>query len=126
GRVVAVERSYIHVNPERATIWEYDVAPGAGAVDAPRVLCIGAYLPFASADPLFRAQTDRLARNALWYAAGREEAAAHDDRRAALRPGWWLAREPRAREDASLALPALPSLAEPLPPVAVQPVATDA
>src|SRR5690606_28253905 len=100
-------------------------APGSASADAaaaaPRVLCIGAYLPFATADTLFRAQTDRLVRNALWYAAGREEA-----RHAPRRRGWWRVRAPGVREDASLVLPEPPALAEPLPPVAAQPGVTDA
>src|SRR5690606_31727527 len=124
GRVVAVERSYIHVNPDRATIWEYDAAPEGASGDAaaawPRVLCIGAYLPFATADTLFRAQTDRLARNALWYAAGREEA-----RHAPRRRGRWRVRAPGVREDASRAPPDPPPLAEPLPPMTVQPGVVD-
>ncbi len=63
GRVIAVERAFIHINPARATIWEYD-APR-------RALCIGAYLPYESSDTMLRAVLDRLTRNALLRAAGR-------------------------------------------------------
>ncbi len=59
GRIVAVERAHIHIQADRATIWEYD---------APRLLCIGAYLPFDTGDPVFRATLERLVRNALEYA----------------------------------------------------------
>jgi hypothetical protein len=45
GRVIAVERGFIHINEKRATIWSYD---------APRpILCIGAHLPFETRDTLF-------------------------------------------------------------------------
>jgi hypothetical protein len=63
--VIAVERSCIHVNAERATIWSHPRS------DAPAVLCIGAYLPFESRDMTFRRRMERLVRNALHMAAGR-------------------------------------------------------
>lgn len=61
-RAIAVERSYIRLEAERATIW--DAGPG--------VLCIGAYLYFAARDAAYRAHVERLAGNALRYAAVRE------------------------------------------------------
>ncbi|HEX7120650.1 MAG TPA: GH116 family glycosyl hydrolase [Longimicrobiales bacterium] len=193
GRVVAVERSYIHVNAARATVWEYDAdgarrepaagaagergfAPGAPAAPAgaaagaagtgatrpgarpaaagaaafgrpgggevgARVLCIGAYLQFSSSDPLFRPLLERFAWNALHYAAG---GAALEALRlpgavgaaaggaagvagvsnappgvaiaAPARRGFWRLHRPSAREDATLELPAPPSLDAALPP----------
>jgi glycogen debranching enzyme len=59
--VVAVERAFIHIEHDRATIWEYA---------APRIICIGAFLPFESNDPLFRPHRERLGLNALLHAAG--------------------------------------------------------
>jgi glycogen debranching enzyme len=62
GRVLATERAYIHVNAARATAWEQDGPAGYA-------LCIGAYLPFAAADPRFRPHVERLAHNALLHVA---------------------------------------------------------
>jgi glycogen debranching enzyme len=66
AEVIAVERSYIHLNPDRATIWRHQRSNGAN------VLCIGAYLPFESSDLTFRAHLERLTRNALYAAARRD------------------------------------------------------
>ncbi len=101
ARVLAVERSYIHLNAGRATIWEMDG-------DAGPVLCIGAYLPFAAAGGAFRENVQRLASNALRRAAG--SAAAQGDRERV-----WVIRPVEAREDHSLPMPELPLLHEDLP-----------
>ncbi|MCI0436258.1 MAG: hypothetical protein L0271_21835 [Gemmatimonadetes bacterium] len=103
GRVVAVERAFIHVNAARATIWEYD-APF-------RILCVGAYLPYESADQTLRAILDRLTRNILLHTAGRLEPV---DGAPDLH---WPRPDARTVRDASLAMLAapLPADMEPLP-----------
>lgn len=58
GRVVAVERSFIHLNAERATAWEQGVDEGG-------VLCIGAYASLAAPDPLLARQLRAMLANAL-------------------------------------------------------------
>jgi hypothetical protein len=80
GRVIAVERSYMNVNARRATIWEAlprhapgrqsIAAPSGSTVPTPRVVCVGAYLSFLTPDPRYRLCLDRLAANALRWAAG--------------------------------------------------------
>ena len=90
--VIAVERSYIHVNPDRATIWSH------ARPDAPPVLCIGAYLPFEARDLTFRGRLERLARNALHIASGRSEAG---------RGLVWRRSPPSALEDRTLPPPTL-------------------
>lgn len=73
ARVIAVERAFIHFNPDRATIWEHpptDVRP--------HVLCIGAYLHSAGDGAVFRAHVERLTLNALRYLAGGIPAARPD------------------------------------------------
>ena len=58
GRVIGVERAYVHLNAHRAVAWEYHVG-------ARRLLCVGAHVSLlAPATPL-RAQRDRLLGNAL-------------------------------------------------------------
>lgn len=57
GRVVAVERAYITVNPERRVAWEYAVGDGWA-------MCIGAYVYFAARDR-YEQHRERLVRNAL-------------------------------------------------------------
>lgn len=90
-RVVAAERAYIHVNPERTTAWEVHEA------DAPPQLCIGAYLAFAPRDPFFRRQVERLAHNALVHVA---RGCAPADAAA-----YWPAPATGARRDDTLPLP---------------------
>lgn len=105
GRVLAVERSYIHVNAQRGTIWEHD----------PGTLCIGAYLPLHADDPLFRPHVHRLLANALRYVAARGPGA---------RPatgGVWRLHGGRPREDPDLPLPALPEPAGGLPDLPARP-----
>ncbi len=145
GRVVAVERSYIHVNPDRATIWEYEAMEGAPATEC-RTLCIGAYLPLHIEGGPFHRHVRRLAWNALHYAAGRaiprptpETGALHaagevrlareaDAGNAVPDPGrrrgprtmaiptrHWRRRTPGPIEDPELDLPPTPEL-DPLPP----------
>ncbi len=56
--VVGCERSYVHLNADRIVAWEYGVGDGG-------VLCIGAFIHPAAADPRFAAQLHRLLTNAL-------------------------------------------------------------
>ncbi len=117
ARIVAVERSFIHVNPDRATIWEYDSMDARTHAGAQRVLCVGAYLPFAAHDPAYREHVERLALNALFYVAGREDrpgggAAAL----AGTRARYWQPPAPETLEDPEMAVPDLPALAGPLSP----------
>ena len=58
ARVVAVERSFIHLNAERATAWEQ-------AVDDGGVLCVGAYASLAAPDPLLARQLRAMLANAV-------------------------------------------------------------
>ena len=58
GRVVAVERGYRIQNPERVVAWEYALGRG-------RVLCLGAFVYFASPDRRLRPRLERLVLNAL-------------------------------------------------------------
>lgn len=60
ARVLAVERLYIKVIPERRLIWEHN--PGRG-----RVLSIGAYLNFTEQQPRVRKPLEKLVRNAFAY-----------------------------------------------------------
>jgi glycogen debranching enzyme len=60
GKVLAVERLYIKVIPERRLIWEH--TPGRG-----RVLSIGAYLHFTEQHPRVRMPLEKLVRNAFTY-----------------------------------------------------------
>ena len=90
GRVVAVERAYSSQNPGRIVAWEYQPLRG-------RILCVGAYLNFAAADPLLRAQLERLAANALGYVAGAAGEAAGAT--------WWPERATHAAPSDGLALP---------------------
>ncbi len=94
ARVIAVERAFIHINEQRATIWAYE---------SPRpILCIGAYLPFASPDPLFRRNLERLTRNALdWPARSASEDVLHDL--------YWPPHEPVTRERSAAMTTAVPS-----------------
>lgn len=97
ARIIAVERSYVHLGADVAVAWEYDV--GAG-----RILCLGSHLRFTSPDQRFAPHRDAIMRNAL------ADAAHLRIRRAptAPRPHWPQARRrhasvsvlPRARERA--------------------------
>ncbi|UCC73418.1 MAG: hypothetical protein JSV86_02310 [Gemmatimonadota bacterium] len=58
GRVVAVQRAYISVNPERRLAWEYAVGDGWA-------VCIGAYVYFSASDRRYALHLDRLLRNAF-------------------------------------------------------------
>jgi hypothetical protein len=75
GRVVAVERSFIHLNAERAVAWEQ-------AVDDGGLLCLGAYVPLAAPDPLLARQLRAVLANAI-----RGDAIPHATRAAAAT--WW-------------------------------------
>ncbi len=58
GWVVAVERSFLHLDPRRAVAWEYAV--GAGGV-----LCIGAFFLLAAPDTSFTPHLRALLANAI-------------------------------------------------------------
>jgi glycogen debranching enzyme len=58
GRVVAVERSFISLNPDRRLAWEYIEGDGWA-------VCIGGYVHFAAEEPKYKTQLERLALNAL-------------------------------------------------------------
>ncbi|MGD2216200.1 MAG: amylo-alpha-1,6-glucosidase [Gemmatimonadales bacterium] len=58
GRVVAVQKAYISVNPGRRLAWEYAVGDGWA-------VCIGAYIYFAAHDRRYELHRDRLLRNAF-------------------------------------------------------------
>jgi glycogen debranching enzyme len=98
AQVVAVERGYIHINPARATIWEYRRPHGRIA------LCIGAYLPFAAADDILRPCLERLVHNALKYCGNAEDGG---QRKYWPRPGGLI-----TRHDPALVLPSTPVAAD--------------
>lgn len=94
GGVIAVERSYINVNPERATAWELSAGVG-------RLLCIGAYFCFEARDDRFSPALQRFAGNALAYAAGRHP-------QPDVKPRFWRVPatvSPAVAESAALAVP---------------------
>ncbi|HXE57850.1 MAG TPA: GH116 family glycosyl hydrolase [Gemmatimonadales bacterium] len=96
GAVVATERSFIHLNPERAVAWEHRVGDGG-------ILSIGAFVHPASPDDLLRRQLHAVLRNAILG-----DAIPHRGRTAAAvvwpRPG------PRDGGPVSVAVPALAGL----------------
>lgn len=107
GRVVACERSYIHVNADRIVAWEYAVGDGG-------VLCVGAFVMPGARDPRLTRQLrivieNAVARDAIPHRTRAAEAAA------------WPSPGRTAREDSNLVLPdrvrldgALPGLESPL------------
>jgi glycogen debranching enzyme len=98
--VVAVERAFIHIQSDHATIWEYA---------KPRLLCVGAFLPFESADPLFKPHLNRLMLNALLYLARPTHPPARDQRTRGFRLApdlHWRAPDPHTRQDETLGMPA--------------------
>ncbi len=68
GAIVAVERSFIHLNPGRVVAWEYETGDGG-------ILCIGAFIYPAAPDLLLQRQLHALLTNAL-----RGDAIPHRDR----------------------------------------------
>lgn len=58
GDAVAVDRFHLGQDPDRILCWEYA---------RPRVLCVGAYLPFAGADALYREARQRFLHRCLEY-----------------------------------------------------------
>jgi hypothetical protein len=58
GRVVAVQKAYIGLNPERRLAWEYAVGDGWA-------VCIGAYIYFTARDGRYWPHMTRLLLNAL-------------------------------------------------------------
>ncbi len=101
GRVVACERSYIHVNADRIVAWEYAVGDGG-------VLCIGAFVAPGARDPRLARQLRALLENAIARDAIPHRSRGGD---AAVWP------EPghTAREDTNLVLPDRVRLDGPLP-----------
>jgi Mannosylglycerate hydrolase MGH1-like glycoside hydrolase domain len=107
GRVVACERSYVHLNADRIVAWEYGVGRGG-------VLCIGAFVVPGARDPSLVLQLRRMLRNAL--AGG---GIPHADRTEPA--ATWPEPGRTAREDSNLVLPdrvrtdgPLPGLESPL------------
>lgn len=99
GSVVAVERSFIHLNPERAVAWEYAVGEGG-------ILCLGAFVHPAAPDPLLRRQLFAVLENAI---AG--DAIPHRDR--AVPVALWPARATRNRRDPNIPVPIIPGMEAP-------------
>jgi glycogen debranching enzyme len=95
GAVVAVERSFIHLNAGRAVAWEHPVGDGG-------ILCIGAYIHLAAPDPLLARQLRALLANAV---AG--DAIPHRDRE--LPVTIWPEPGLRCRQS-SVPVPAVPGL----------------
>jgi hypothetical protein len=91
GRVVAVEKSYISMNPGRRLAWEHVIGDGWA-------LCIGGYVHFAAQDQRFRPQLERLMRNAL-------QRVAPNGSRARLLGGAWRPTTKGASADDAVALP---------------------
>jgi hypothetical protein len=58
GHVIAVDRSYVHLDADTAVAWEYDM--GAG-----RLVCLGANIHFLSGDPVLAPQRDAVLANVL-------------------------------------------------------------
>lgn len=58
GSIVAVERSFIHLNADRVVAWEYAVGDGG-------ILCIGAFIHPAAPDPLLARQLRAVLANAI-------------------------------------------------------------
>ena len=56
--VIAVDRSYVHLDADEAVAWEYEVATGA-------IRCVGSHLCLTSGDALLNAQRDVVLRNLL-------------------------------------------------------------
>lgn len=101
GRVVACERSYIHVNVDRVVAWEYAVADGG-------VSCIGAFVMPGATDARLAHQLRVLLENALI-----RDAIPHGTRTADA--AVWPASGHTAREDTNLVLPDRVRLDGPLP-----------
>jgi hypothetical protein len=95
GSIVAVERSFIHLNPDRVVAWEYSVGEGG-------ILCIGAYVYLAAQDALLGRQLRAMLANAI---AG--DAIPHRDR--ALPVALWPSTGNRCIRS-NVPVPALPPL----------------
>jgi hypothetical protein len=96
GRAIAVEKSYIHINPARRLAWECAVGDGWA-------LAIGGYVHFAARDPRYRPHLERLMENALARVAP-------NGGRARLMGGEWRPRRVGVSLDAEVVLPpALPA-----------------
>ncbi|HEY6853083.1 MAG TPA: hypothetical protein VI139_02460, partial [Gemmatimonadales bacterium] len=101
GRVVACERSYIRLDPERVIAWEYAI--GAGGV-----LCLGAFVALAAADPRLAHQLRAVLGNALTG-----EAIPHATR--TLPAAYWPAPGTQCRRDDGLLVAEPPPLDGALP-----------
>jgi hypothetical protein len=58
GRVIAVQKSFIAMNPSRRLAWEYMVGDGWA-------VCIGGYVYFAAANRTYRPHLEQVVRNAI-------------------------------------------------------------
>ena len=101
GAVVAVERSYIHLNPGRIVAWEYAIGEGG-------VLCIGAFVAPGARDPLLARQLRAMLANAI---SG--DGIPHSTR--TVEAAAWPEAGTTAREDGNLVLPDRIRLDGPLP-----------
>lgn len=95
ARVVAIERSYIAMDPGRRLAWEYMLEDGW-------VVCIGGSVHFAARSRLQRPHLERVTRNAL-------DRASPDGGRARLLGGEWARPSVGLRLDRDVPTPAAPS-----------------
>ncbi|MEO8199995.1 MAG: GH116 family glycosyl hydrolase [Gemmatimonadota bacterium] len=91
GAVVAVERSFIHLNAARVVAWEYPVGDGG-------ILCVGAFVHPASADLLLQRQLLAMLHNAI---VG--DAIPHRDREIPV--ATWPEQGHRCRHDITVPVP---------------------
>jgi hypothetical protein len=71
GRVIAVEKAHIALEPRRRVIWEHRLGEG-------RVLAISSFLYFRNPGQRFRAHLERFTEKALaWLAAGSDDNASY-------------------------------------------------
>ncbi|MBC7895002.1 MAG: hypothetical protein H7066_06300, partial [Cytophagaceae bacterium] len=63
ARVIAVDRSYVHLDADTAVAWEHEV--GAG-----RITCLGAHVALCAANTSLAAQRDVILLNALFQPSG--------------------------------------------------------
>jgi hypothetical protein len=91
GRVIAVEKSFISMNPNRRLAWEHMIGSGWS-------LCIGGYVHFAARRSIYQPHLERLIENALLRVAP-------NGHRARLMGGTWTPVQTGIRADRSVSLP---------------------
>ncbi|NIN71030.1 MAG: hypothetical protein GTO46_03650 [Gemmatimonadetes bacterium] len=91
GRVIAVQKAYINVNPGRRLAWEYAVGDGWA-------VCIGAYVYFAARDRRYALHLERLLDNAF-------DRVASNGHRVRLIGGVWQPRSAGVELDERVPLP---------------------